>query len=169
MNIRIKEKDVKLQKAFTLIELMIVMAIMAFLAGIAVPQYFHYQLRARQAEVGMILASLHTAQQVYFAENGKYTTVLNGDQGLNWKPEGYRGGGADENFYYTYGFNVPGAQEGVHYFTGKLGAAKENLGQSHADQSSFLAKAAGDLRGKNDIDVWQIDESRKITHVQNGL
>ncbi|MBY0352817.1 prepilin-type N-terminal cleavage/methylation domain-containing protein [Candidatus Babeliales bacterium] len=159
----------KSQKAFTLIELMIVMAIMAFLAGIAVPQYFQYQLRARQAEAGMILASLHTAQQAYFAENGKYTSVLNGDQGLGWKPEGYRGGGADENFYYTYGFNVPGAQEGVHYFTGKLCASRDSLGQTYADQTGFVAKAAADLRGKNNVDVWQIDESRKISHVQNGV
>src|SRR3989304_2881979 len=98
--------------AFTLIELMIVVVIIAFLAALAVPHYFEYQAKARQAEVAVNLASLHTAQQAYFAEHGQYSTVLWGEGGIGWKPEGYKGGGKLENFFYTYGFNVPGAQEG---------------------------------------------------------
>jgi len=160
---------IKLNKAFTLIELMIVVAIIAFLAAIAIPQYFVYQAKARQAEVSVILASLHTAEQAYFAEHGEYTAVLNGENGLNWKPEGYKGGGKDENFYYTYGFYVPGAQEGVHYFTGKLETPADALGTCSANKEGFVAKAAGDLLGKNNVDVWKIDESRKIENVKNGL
>jgi hypothetical protein len=72
-------------------------------------------------------------------------------------------------FYYTYGFNVSGAQEGVHYFTGKLETPKESLGQSRADKDGFIAKAAGDIIAKNKPDVWSVDESRKIENVQNGL
>lgn len=157
------------KQAFTLIELMIVVAIIAFLATIAVPQYFRYQAKAKQAEVAMNLASLHTAAQAYFAEHGEYTTVLWGDGGLGWKPEGYKGGGKGENFYYTYGFNVPGAQEGVHYFTGKLGAPASALGPSNADKISFTVKAAGDVMGKGKVDVWKVDESRRIEHEVDGL
>jgi len=159
----------KVHKAFTLIELMIVVAIIAFLAAIAIPQYFTYQAKARQTEVSIILASLHTAQQAYFAEHGEYTTALNGENGLGWKPEGYKGGGKDENFYYTYGFYFPGAQEGVHYFTGKLETPAESLGSCFAEKDGFIAKAAGDILGKKNIDVWQINESRKIENVRNGL
>lgn len=158
----------KIQKAFTLIELMIVVAIIAFLAAIAIPQYFTYQAKARQAEVAVILSSLHTAEQAYFAEHGEYTTVLNGENGLGWKPEGYKGGGKGENFYYTYGFYFSGAQEGVHYFTGKLETPAEALGTSQASKEGFTAKAAGNITAKG-IDVWQIDESRKIENVKNGL
>ncbi len=156
-------------KAFTLIELMIVVAIIAFLATISVPQYFRYQAKAKQTEVSMNLASLHTAAQAYFAEHGEYSNILWGDGGLGWKPEGYKGGGKDEIFYYTYGFNFPGAQEGVHYFTGKLGTPATALGESHADKTSFTIKAAGDIMGKGKMDVWKIDESRKIEHEQDGV
>jgi len=159
----------KRQKAFTLIELMIVVAIIAFLATVAIPQYFTYQAKARQAEVSVILASLHTAQQAYFAEHGEYTNVLNGENGLGWKPEGYSGGGKGENFYYTYGFYFPGAQEGVHYFTGKLETSAESMGSCSAEKDGFTAKAAGDILGKKNIDIWQINESRKIENIRNGL
>lgn len=157
------------KQAFTLIELMIVVAIIAFLATISIPQYLKYQAKAKQAEVAANLASLHTAMQAFFVEHGHYTNVVNGEGGIGWKPEGYSGGGKNENFYYTYGFNFAGAQEGVHYFTGKLGTPKESLGQSNADQTSFSIKAAGDISGKGKADVWKIDESRKLVHEVDGL
>ena len=155
--------------AFSLIELMIVVAIIAFLATISVPQYLKYQAKARQAEVAVNLASMHTAMQAYFIEHGKYTNILNGEGGIGWKPEGYSGGGKNENFYYTYGFNFPGAQEGVHYFTGKLGATKDALGQSVSEDTRFVVKAAGDVLGKGKADVWKMDESRKLEHEVDGL
>jgi prepilin-type N-terminal cleavage/methylation domain-containing protein len=155
-------------QAFTLIELMIVVAIITFLAVLAVPQLLHYKAKAFQAEVAMNLASLHTAQQIHFAQHGSYTSVLSGENGLNWKPAGYSADG-DHNFYYTYGFNVPGAQEGVHYFTGKLKASAQSLGATTADKDGFIAGAAGDVAGKNKMDVWAVNESRKIENVQCGL
>lgn len=157
------------KQGFTLIELMIVVAIIVFLAALSIPQYFKYQAKAKQAEVAMNLASLHTAEQAYFAEHGRYTNVLWGEDGLGWKPEGYKGGGKGENFYYTYGFNFSGAQEGVHYFTGKLETNKEALGTTSAGQDSFTVKAAGNLRGNGNPDVWQINESRELKHEHDGL
>lgn len=152
-----------------MIELMIVVAIIAFLAALAVPQYFKYQMRARQAEVAMNLASLHTAMQAYFAEHGEYTTALSGKDGIGWKPEGYKGGGKQENFYYTYGFYFSGAQEGVHYFTGKLETPASALGETKADATGFAARAAGGVVSKEAVDVWQINESRKIEHIHDGI
>lgn len=154
---------------FTLLELMVVVAIVAFLATLAVPRYFKYQARARQLEATIMLSSLHLAQEAFRAEHGTYSSVLNGQGGIGWKPEGYKGGGAQENFYYTYGFNVPGAQEGVHYFTGKLGTPPSSFGDTHAGPEGFVAKAAGDISGKGIIDVWQIDDSRSIVNVQKGV
>ena len=154
---------------FTLIELMIVVVIIAFLAALAVPQYFKYQAKARQAEVAVMLASLHTAMQAYYAEHGEYTNVLSGEGGIGWVPEGYKGGGKGEAFYYTYGFNFAGAQEGIHYFTGKLGAPLDALGPTQADKEGFIIRAAGDVMGKGKLDVWRIDQSRKIVHEVNGI
>ncbi len=148
-------------RAFSLIELMIVVAIIAFLATISIPKYFSYYAKAKQTEVSVNLASLHTAQQAYWAEHGKYTTALFGPNSLGWKPQG--------NFNYTYGFNCPGAQEGVHYFVGKLKAPKDALGQADLTKDGFVAKAAGDILGKNKVDVWQIDQDRKIEDTQDGV
>lgn len=154
-------------RGFTLIELMIVVAIIAFLAAIGIPQYFRYQAKARTAEVAVYLASLHTAEQAYYAEHGEYSDLLNGEGGVGWKPEGYHGGGKTENFFYTYGFNSGSAQEGVNYFTGKFEAGKDGLSGAQASKDGFVAKAVASINGK--LDVWQIDENRKIEHVQNGI
>lgn len=149
-----------LKKAFSIIELMIVVAIIAFLAAIAVPKIFNYYAKAKQAEVAINLASLHTAQQAYYAEHGTYSNILSGPGGIGWKPEG--------NFYYTYGFYFSGAQEGVNYFVGKLGTPPQNLSGSNATKDNFIAKSAGNVNSKS-IDVWQIDESKKLEHVINGF
>ena len=150
------------KSGFTIIELMIVVAIIAFLATVSIPKYFNYYAKAKQAEVAMNLASLHTAQQAYYAENGSYSKVLVGQDGIGWQPQG-------KNFYYTYGFNFPGAQEGVHYFTGKLGATMETLGETYAKTEVFVARAAGDVGKKGKTDVWQVDEARSIKNVQKGI
>lgn len=151
-------------RAFTLIELMVVVAIIAFLAGIAVPRYLSYSRKAKSAEAAMLLASLHTAEQMYWAEHGTYSTNLNGPDGLGWQPEGYNGGGKKANFYYTYGFYFPGAKEGVHYFTGKMETPPTTLEGTRADKGTFVAKATAEF-GENDIDVWSIDDSRTISHL----
>jgi type IV pilus assembly protein PilA len=57
------------QKGFTLIELMIVIAIIGILAAIAVPQYQMYRARGFMATVRSDTKNLHTAVQAYIAEN----------------------------------------------------------------------------------------------------
>ena len=158
-----------MNKGFTLIELMIVVTIIAFLAALGIPHLFKYKSKAYQAEVAMNLASLHTAQQAYFAQHGKYAQVLNGPEGIGWKPAGYAEGVGEHNFYYTYGFNGGDTQEGVHFFTGKLKTPKESLGQTSVSGGHFTASAAGILDGKTKADLWQVNETREIKHVTNGI
>lgn len=155
--------------AFTLIELMIVVAIIVFLSVLAVPHLFQYKARAYQAEVAMNLASLHTAQQAYFAQHGHYSNVLYGENGLGWRPAGYQGNGKEENFYYTYGFNFSGAQEGVNFFTGKLKTSKDSLGDANVTNDTFVAAAAGTIKENSKADIWRINENRSMEHVQNGI
>jgi prepilin-type N-terminal cleavage/methylation domain-containing protein len=61
---RIKRRD----WGFTLIELMIVVAIVGVLASIAIPSFLNYQLTAKRSEAYMNLASLAKSQKAYFAE-----------------------------------------------------------------------------------------------------
>ena len=57
--------------------------------------------KAKRAEAYMNLHAIYAAQKAYWAEHGKYTDILLGAHGAGWKPEGYKGGGSGENFYYT--------------------------------------------------------------------
>ncbi len=154
------------REAFSLIELMIVVAIIAFLAMVSVPTFTRFLAKAKRAEAYMNLNSIYAAQKAHWAERGTYLGILNGEGGVGWKPEGYKGGGAHENFYYTYGF---GGSEGRSYFTGKLGTSSSHLGQASAGKNSFVAVAAGDIMGNGKPDVLTIDENSKITIVQDAL
>lgn len=60
----------KAQKGFTLIELMIVVAIIGILAAIALPAYQNYIKRAAYSEVINGMAPVQTAMTVCYQENG---------------------------------------------------------------------------------------------------
>jgi len=64
------------EKGFTLIELMIVVAIIGILAAIAIPNFMNYQCKAKQSEAKVNLGNIRTAEEAYYAEYDNYTTSL---------------------------------------------------------------------------------------------
>jgi len=64
-----RKKAVVKQKGFTLIELMIVIAIIGILAVVAIPQYNKYTARVQVAEAFMLMAPVKTALILYYQTN----------------------------------------------------------------------------------------------------
>ncbi|MEO7200362.1 MAG: prepilin-type N-terminal cleavage/methylation domain-containing protein, partial [Dokdonella sp.] len=62
----------KMQKGFTLIELMIVVAIIAILAAIAIPAYQDYLVRSQVSEGATLSDGAKTAVAEYYANHGKF-------------------------------------------------------------------------------------------------
>ena len=65
-------KALRKQEGFTLIELMIVVAIIGILAAIAIPNFLTYQLKSRQAEAKTNLQAIKTSEIAFQAERGCY-------------------------------------------------------------------------------------------------
>ncbi|MEQ5873997.1 MULTISPECIES: type IV pilin protein [unclassified Pseudoalteromonas] len=72
MNI-IKKKNLK---GFTLIELMIAVAILGIIASIAIPSYFEHVKRTARTEAITSLLDAANKQEQYFVDNREYTTSL---------------------------------------------------------------------------------------------
>src|SRR3989449_6796220 len=69
------------QKGFTLIELMIVVAIIGILAAIAIPNFIKFQARSKQSEAKANLKAIFTAQKAFYQEKDRFST-LTGEVGF---------------------------------------------------------------------------------------
>ena len=82
----------KLQTGFTLVELIIVVAIISILASIAIPAYNGYIETSKRSDAQASLMALAIAQEKYRATNPTYTTVIGDLNGVS---------SASESGYYT--------------------------------------------------------------------
>lgn len=71
-----KIKGFLCKKAFTLIELLIVIAIIAILAAIAIPNFLMAQVRSKVARTKNDLKTLATALEAYYVDNNAYPLMM---------------------------------------------------------------------------------------------
>ena len=138
--------SIESREGFTLIELMIVVAIIGILAAIAIPNFLRFQLRSKASEGKINLAAIRSAEEGYFAEFGTYVTGTaspaawtagnaatqklawadaGGFDALGWAPEG--------GVYYQYAVRTT----------------------SSAPFVEFVAEAQSDIDGNGtDINYW---------------
>jgi type IV pilus assembly protein PilA len=119
-------------RGFTLVEILIVVALIGVLSAIAIPKFLRFQLRAKAGEASTNLAAIAIAEEAFFAEKGYYASVASpvpatipGRIRVVW------GGNAD---FDELGW-IP---EGSVYFQYLISADAQGGGR-------FTAEAAGDI------------------------
>lgn len=175
----------KTEKGFSLIELMIVVAIIGILATVAIPNFSRFQAKARASEARAQLSALYTSQRAFQAEwNGYHSDLVN----VGYRPNGTLryvvGHGA------AAGFNIPAytgpaltaanfntAVAAVCTAAGCVNGAQDNAGAALTSAvipaattvtlAAFTARAAGFVGGTTN-DVWEIDQNRAVNNVTPG-
>jgi type IV pilus assembly protein PilA len=154
-----KKKD---KKGFTLIELMIVVAIIGILAAIAIPNFLKFQAKSKQSEAKTNLKAIYTAETGYYGENNTY----NAFDSVNWAPVG--------TARYTYtlgaiaGIPTPPGAGSLLTISGTPAATVPAVGQVVND-NNFTAAAAGNVDNDSDLDVWTITDNNVLTNNTNDV
>ena len=145
------------KKGFTLIELMIVVAIIGILAAIAIPNFLRFQAKSKQSEAKTNLGGIFTAETSWFAEHNAFAGL-----GLiSWAPVG-------SSVRYRYTLGVDAEDLGLLTVT-KVAAdwngADPGITNDVANSIyNFTAGAQGNIDTDTVLDAWTMTADRTLTN-----
>lgn len=174
-------RTLKNQGGFSLIELMIVVAIIGILASIAVPNFQKFQARSKQSEAKNALAAVYTGQKAYAAEWDQFTTCTSK---MGYTPEGtsrYNVGFPAATATFIDAADVVGGSGCIPRTAVSAGyTALDPAGTTApaaATPNVFVAGAAsafvagnpnlGSAQSAND--TWTINQTRAVIHTGEGI
>ena len=140
------------RKGFTLVELMIVVAIIGILAAIAIPNFLQFRLKAKTSEAKSNLGAIRSTEVAYFAEWNFYIgncTTLNPRVGASL--DGAKAAWLTNTTFSIIGFAPEGQ---VYYSYNLLPAAQYNL-----QTTGFTSIAYGDLDDDANLHSFEINTS----------
>ena len=140
-------------EGFTLIELMIVVAIIAILAAIAIPNFLKFISKTRRAEVKYNLEAIYKAEISWY---GEYNIFDNSFNMIRWRPAG---------MIYYYTFSAGTGTEGLSLAVNPMPATAVPF----ANDNGFSAYGWGNIDSDGTIDVWHIDDQKNLVNDVDDL
>jgi len=135
---------------FTLIELMIVVAIIGILAAIAIPNFLKYQAKSKQSEARANLTSIYTNALTWYAEHDTYSLGGHPVTDLNWIPLSMT----------RYDYYYDARLLRIHRLP--AGGGPMPVTAVASTNISFVAVASGDIGKGAGTDQWTIDNNRYL-------
>jgi type IV pilus assembly protein PilA len=147
-------KTFRKQEGFTLIELMIVVAIIGILAAIAIPNFMQYQAKSKQSEAKTNLGGIYTSEVAYFGEQNAFSGAFT-NIGFVVASQGTQ----------RYSFSVDG--------TTVLAPATPTCSSytwtgAGVSATAFTAQAQGNIDSDTYCDGWSINDTKALSNTLNG-
>ena len=151
------------EKGFTLIELMIVVAILGILAAIAIPNFMRFQAKSKQSEAKTNLGAIGTTAESFRSEKDTYVATW---AELGWAPQG-----TTRYAYYYSGYDTAITSDGALAGTPITAAAPCVPADPTTGLAAvgFIAGASGQIDSDIACDDWTYDQTRTLTNTSNDV